>query len=221
MNRAFSYLASIILVVIFVIVGFTDTGLNDYFENPNNTNDSLHGSPGQTTDNNIDTDNDIDNNAIFDDDNVLKENEYMLSRVIDGDTILVINDEGNEERVRLLLIDTPESVHPDGIVEAYGIESSDYAKEYFKGVKKVELEIGENPRDKYDRLLAHVFVNGENFGLHMVEQGYARVAYVYEPNTKYLSNFEEAENRARQDGLNIWSIEGYVTDDGFDMSVID
>src|SRR5699024_7126424 len=132
-----------------------------------------------------------------------------------------ITEDGTEERVRLLLIDTPESVHPNGKVEPFGVESSKYAKDYFKGVRKVTLEIGEDPRDKYDRLLAHVFVDGENFNLHMVEQGYARVAYVYEPNTKYVDEFRRAEKEARNRGKKIWSIEGYVTDDGFDMSVVE
>src|SRR5699024_9991397 len=73
----------------------------------------------------------------------LKKGEYVLNRVIDGDTISVISPEtGKEERVRLLLIDTPESVHPDGLIEAYGLEASDYAKEYFKNTKTVTLELG-------------------------------------------------------------------------------
>jgi len=151
----------------------------------------------------------------------LKTDEYKLVRVIDGDTIVVETEDGKEERVRLLLIDTPESVHPDGLVEAYGVESSNYAKEYFKGVDTVRLELGEDKWDKYDRLLAHVYVDDENFGLHMVEEGYARVAYVYEPNTKYVDAFRMAEKKAKNAKLNIWSIDGYVTDKGFDMSVID
>src|SRR5699024_6778221 len=100
--------------------------------------------------------------------------------------------------VRLLIIYTPESVHPNGLIEAYGVEASDYAKEYFKGVRRVVLDIGEEERDKYDRLLAHVFVNGENFNLHMVEEGYARIAYVNEPNTKYLDEFKEAQQKAEK-----------------------
>ncbi|MYL43920.1 hypothetical protein GLV99_20300 [Virgibacillus massiliensis] len=43
-----------------------------------------------------------------------------------------------------------------------------------------------------------------------IEEGYARVAYVYEPNTKYLDEFREAEEKADQEGNNIWSIDGYV-----------
>ena len=66
-----------------------------------------------------------------------------------------------------------------------------------------------------------MWVDGENFNLHMVEEGWARVAYVYEPNTKYVDEFREAEQRAKEKGLNIWSIDGYVTENDFDMSVVD
>ena len=152
--------------------------------------------------------------------------EVNLKRVIDGDTIIVEypdkkTNKVKEERVRLLLIDTPESVHPTEPIEAFGVEASDYAKQYFSGVKKVQLELGKEERDKYDRLLAHVWVNGENFNLHMVEKGYARVAYVYEPNTKYEFEFRKAQEKAKKQKLNIWSIDGYVTDKGFNMSVVD
>lgn len=49
-----------------------------------------------------------------------------------------------------------------------------------------------------------------NFNQLMIEKGYARVAYVYEPNTKYLNEFEEVEKQAKDSKINIWSISGYV-----------
>lgn len=144
-----------------------------------------------------------------------------VERVVDGDTIIVKNKKGKEERVRLLLIDTPESVHPYQEKELYGEESSDYAKEILHKGDEVMLEIGELERDKYDRLLAYVWIGKLNFNKVMVEKGYARVGYVYEPNTKYLDEFLDVEERARQKKLNIWSVKDYVTDDGFDMSVVE
>jgi|SRR5690625_1445348 len=209
MNRVFNFIIGIALVVGIIIVGFTDNGLNDYFGGEKSLFSTENVQGGS------------DSKSLITEDKVLETDEALLQRVVDGDTIIVITEDGVEERVRLLLIDTPESVHPNGEVEKYGPESSDYAKEYFEGVRKVTLEIGENERDDYDRLLAHVWVDGENFNLHMVEKGYARVAYVYEPNTNYVDEFREAEKQAEKDGLNIWSIEGYVTDKGFDMSVVD
>lgn len=151
----------------------------------------------------------------------LAKDEVLIGRVIDGDTVLVINNEGEEERVRLLLIDTPESVHPTKPEELFGKESSDYAKNYLKQGQKVVLERGDPEKDKYGRTLGYIFVDGINFNQHMIEKGYARVAYVYEPNTKYLDEFKKAEKKAREQRLNIWSIDGYVTDKGFDMSVVE
>lgn len=113
----------------------------------------------------------------------LAKDEVLIGRVIDGDTVLVINNEGKEERVRLLLIDTPESVHPTEPEEKFGKESSDYAKSYLKQGQKVVLERGNPEKDKYGRTLGYIFVDGVNFNQHMIEKGYARVAYVYEPNT--------------------------------------
>jgi len=218
-------------VVLFLGLGLTDTGesLNDRLGGGNSTTTETVPKEDKTEQNSnnnsnntsVKEDKEEDKGSIFSpSEKVLQEGEAIVSRVIDGDTILAITDEGKEERVRLLLIDTPESVHPDGLIEEYGVESSDYAKEYLKQGDKIYLEVGENPRDKYDRLLAHVWVDDVNFNLHMVEQGYARVAYVYEPNTKYVDEFRSAEQKAKSKGLNIWSIDGYVTDKGFDMSVV-
>jgi len=151
----------------------------------------------------------------------LEKDEALIVRVIDGDTVIVLTSEGKEERVRLLLIDTPESVHPEEPVEKFGPESSKYAKEYLKAGDRVTLEKGNPERDKYERLLAYIWKDGVNFNLHMVKQGYAKVAYVFEPNTKYLDEFLEAQKKAKEKQMNIWSIDGYVTNEGFDMSVVE
>lgn len=150
----------------------------------------------------------------------LEEHEAEIVRVVDGDTVIVKTNDGVEERVRLLLIDTPESVHPSKEKELFGEEASDYAKEMLQEGDVVTLEIGNPERDRYDRLLAYIWVDDVNFNQHMIEKGYARVGYVYEPNTKYLDEFRKAEQKAKKEKINIWSIEGYVTDDGFDMSVV-
>lgn len=217
MSKAFNKIIAIIIVFVVLGLGFSDTGLNDFLENTT------------SNDNEFSLTKPRDDTPIFGykkSEQQNKKEKYQeretatLKRVIDGDTIIVEMEDGTEERVRLLLIDTPESVHPTGTIEKFGPESSDYAKQYLKQGKKIKLEIGENPRDRYDRLLAHVFVDGINFGLHMVEKGYARVAYVYEPNTKYLEEFRKAEEKAKKQKNNIWSIDGYVTEKGFDMSVV-
>src|SRR5699024_9058527 len=105
--------------------------------------------------------------------------EATVNRVIDGDTVEVKMPDGDKESVRLLLIDTPESVHPDKPEQPYGKESSEYAKDKLPEGKKVNLEYDGPKRGTYDRLLAYIWVDGENFNQKMLEKGYARYAYEY------------------------------------------
>lgn len=153
------------------------------------------------------------------DDNGLKKEEATIKQVIDGDTVEVNLGLNKEERIRLLLIDTPESVHPELGKQLFGLEASNYAKSYLKRGKKVTVEIGNPERDEYGRMLAYIWIDDVNFNKHMIEKGFARVAYVFPPNTKYLKEFQEAEKVAKLNRIGIWSIDGYVTEKGFDMSV--
>ncbi|MGL9897777.1 thermonuclease [Enterococcus sp. DIV0343] len=72
-----------------------------------------------------------------------------------------------------------------------------------------------NKKDRYGRALGYIFVDGTLLQKTLVREGLARVAYVKEPNTKYLSELEQAQEQAKSESLRIWSIPGYVTDKGF------
>ena len=134
-------------------------------------------------------------------------------RVVDGDTIKV-NISDKEETVRLLLIDTPETVHPSKPVQPYGPEASSFTKELLTG-KNVQLEMDVGERDKYGRLLAYLYVDDQMVNEILLEKGLARVAYIFEPNTKYVDDFYTIQKQAQQQAIGIWSIENYATDDGF------
>lgn len=142
----------------------------------------------------------------------------VVTEVVDGDTIRVRLGE-EEETVRLLLVDTPETHHPEEPVEPWGPEAEAFAKEQLLG-KKVQLEIGKDSRGKYDRLLAYVYVNGEMFNEMLLKEGLARVAYIYPPNLKYVDEFRDIESEAQRDDRNIWSVEGYVTNTGFNEELV-
>ncbi|EPH81105.1 hypothetical protein D927_01501, partial [Enterococcus faecalis 02-MB-BW-10] len=60
-----------------------------------------------------------------------------------------------------------------------------------------------------------IFVDGMLLQETLVREGLARVAYVKKPNTKYLLELEEAQEKAKNESLGIWSIPGYVTERGF------
>lgn len=135
--------------------------------------------------------------------------EVTINRVIDGDTVEVKMPDGEKESVRLLLMDTPESVHPNKPKQPYGDKSSEYAEKKLPEGKKVKLEYDGPKRGTYDRLLAYVWVDGENFNKKMLEKGYARYAYEYDPPYKYQDEFQVAEREAEKENKRIWSIDGF------------
>ncbi|MGE7183091.1 thermonuclease family protein [Peribacillus sp. NPDC006672] len=141
-----------------------------------------------------------------------------IVRVVDGDTVKIKMTNGKEETVRLLLVDTPETVHPSKPVQPFGPEASKFTKDLMPAGSNVEVETGIGERDKYGRLLAYFYVDGKMVNKLLLEKGLARVAYVYAPNTKYLDEFEDIQKQAQKDEVGIWSIENYATSKGFDDS---
>ncbi|MGN7387308.1 thermonuclease family protein [Sporosarcina sp. SAFN-015] len=142
-----------------------------------------------------------------------------LVKTIDGDTIKVLYN-GQEINVRYLLIDTPETNHPRLGKQPFGEEAKERNRQLVNsGALTLEFDIGERI-DKYDRLLAYVYVDGKSVQKTLLAEGLARVAYVYPPNTRHLTPFEEAQKAAKKKGLGIWSIEDYATDSGFDSDVV-
>lgn len=131
-----------------------------------------------------------------------------VTYVVDGDTLDVKLDDGSVERVRLLLIDTPETKHPTIGVEPFGPEASEFTLQ-LEG-ETVELELDAAERDRYGRLLAYVWHEGEMFNEKLLEEGLARVA-VYPPNTRYVDEFREIEDEAKTNEIGIWSKENYQT----------
>ena len=130
--------------------------------------------------------------------------QYKVIRVVDGDTI-VIDYNGNPEKVRLLCVNTPESVHPDRKQNVpMGKVASQYAKKRLSG-KYVDLEFeGNRTRGKYGRLLTYVFVDGENLNLELVREGLSPYYTKYGLSENYDQDFREAERFARKHHLNIW-----------------
>lgn len=142
-----------------------------------------------------------------------------LVKTIDGDTIKVLYN-GEERNVRYLLIDTPETNHPRLGKQPFGEEAKERNRELVNsGALTLEFDVGER-FDKYDRLLAYVYVDGKSVQETLLAEGLARVAYVYPPNTRHLTPFEEVQTVAKQKGIGIWSVENYATDSGFDSDVI-
>jgi len=130
--------------------------------------------------------------------------QYQVIRIVDGDTI-VIKYDGKYEKVRLLCVDTPESVHPDKKQNIpMGKVASKYTMKKLTG-KDVNLEFEiKKLRGNYGRLLAYVFVDGQNFNLDLVRQGLSPYYTKYGKSEKYDAEFRAAEKQARKEKLNIW-----------------
>lgn len=146
---------------------------------------------------------------ILDSDNNLQNQEvvilYKVNRVVDGDTIKVyINNK--LESIRLIGLDTPETVDPRKKVQCFGIEASNKAKKLLSG-KNVILEKDEtqDERDKYGRLLLYVYLeDGTFFNKWMIENGYGH-EYTYNIPYRYQAEFKNAEKYARENKLGLWA----------------
>ena len=138
---------------------------------------------------------------------VYAKEKVKFSECVDGDTVKIIL-KNKEETLRLLAVDTPESVHPTKGVEYYGKEASDYTCNLVKNAKKIEIEYDDDSdkTDKYDRLLVWVFVDGKLLQKELVSNGYAKIAYLY-GDYKYTSELEEAQELASTKNIGIWNEE--------------
>ncbi len=136
-----------------------------------------------------------------------------ITKVVDGDTMHISYDD-RKETIRLLLVDTPETVDPNKEVQPFGPEASKYAHEILDD-KDVSIEIDVSERDKYGRLLCYLWIDGKMFNEMLRVKGLARVAYVYPPNIKYVDQYRDTQKGAQLAGMGIWSIENYAREDGF------
>jgi micrococcal nuclease len=126
--------------------------------------------------------------------------EAVVAKVIDGDTVEL--KEG--QRVRLLGINAPETNHPDLPVQKYGAEAKAYLKQEIEG-KKCRLDYKINEKfDKYDRLLAYIYIEGRLINAELVKAG---LAYAYGGKDKRSKELLVIENIARRFKKGLWEYE--------------
>jgi len=126
-------------------------------------------------------------------------------RVIDGDTA-VFRINNIEETVRFLGVNTPETVKPDAPVECYGPEASEFTKGVLVEGTPVFIELDElvGERDKYGRLLAHIWLeDGTLFNEMLLQQGFAEFAD-YGNVGKYNGRYQQAQNQAIATQTGLW-----------------
>lgn len=130
---------------------------------------------------------------------------YKVTKVTDGDT-LHMDIDGTDERVRLIGINTPETVDPRKDVQCFGKEASERMKELAEGeIARLEYDDSQSLRDTYGRLLAYVYLeDGQMLNRKMIAEGYA-YEYTYMTPYKYRSEFRDLQNIARTSSRGLWS----------------
>jgi len=124
-----------------------------------------------------------------------------VARVIDGDTIEA-DFRGSIVDVRLIGVDTPETVHPSEPVECYGPAASKFTTRALEG-ERVRLEFDVEREDRFGRTLAYVWLNRRLFNQRLVREGFANVS-TFPPNVKYVERFLAAQRAARNEDRGLW-----------------
>jgi len=124
-------------------------------------------------------------------------------RAVDGDTLEVAIDDGRTETVRLIGVDTPETVKPDTPVQCFGPRASAFEHDHVEGLR-VQLLTGVEPRDYYGRLLAYVWFERRFLEVELLRRGLARVL-TFHPNDRFAHRFELIAQKASEAGKGLWN----------------
>ncbi|MBC2576163.1 thermonuclease family protein [Peptostreptococcus canis] len=134
-------------------------------------------------------------------------------KVVDGDTIKV-NINGNKKTVRMIGVDTPETVHPKKPVMYYGQEASSYTKKQLSN-KVVYLQRDVSDTDKYNRLLRYIWLKKPStnpsekevimymYNAKLIKDGYGQLV-TYPPDVKYTDLFRKLQKNAYKNKTGMW-----------------
>ena len=128
---------------------------------------------------------------------------YTVTNVVDGDTIDVRDAFGKEDRVRLVGIDTPETVDQNRPVGCFGPEATLRMKELVEGETVTLQNKPDEDRDTYGRLLRYVFLGDRDIGAVMIEEGYAVSLCKRFPHAR-CTEYDEMERAAKAGGMGRW-----------------
>ncbi len=134
-----------------------------------------------------------------------KKDSHEAIKVVDGDTIQILVGD-KKQTVRMIGVDTPESVDPRKPVQCFGEKASKKTSELLLN-KKIYLEADstQGDSDRYKRLLRYVFLeDGTNVNKLLIEQGFGH-QYTYNKPYKYREEFIKAEAEARENKRGLWA----------------
>jgi micrococcal nuclease len=131
---------------------------------------------------------------------------YQVTKVVDGDTFKVEID-GKVETVRIVGVNTPETVDPRSAVECFGKEASARANALLKDQRvSLEQDVTQQNRDRYGRLLRFAFLSdGSDIGLRLIQEGYAEESLYSSKPHKYHQQYVNAEALAKTEKRGLWA----------------
>ncbi len=130
----------------------------------------------------------------------LPEGVYQVARVVDGDTLLL----ANHARVRLIGVDTPETVRPNQPVQQWGPEASRFTQDFI-GRRSVRLTFDQERKDRFERFLAYVWVDERLLNEELLRAGLAHAELGFHYSNAMKKRFREAERTAQRERLGLWS----------------
>lgn len=130
----------------------------------------------------------------------ISEGVYRVERIVDGDTLLL----ENNARVRLIGVDTPETVKPDHPVEPWGPEATAFTRDFLRG-GSVALRFDKERVDRYGRFLAFAYVGERMLNEELLRAGLARANLQYRYADTIKRQFRRAEDEAKASRRGIWS----------------
>jgi micrococcal nuclease len=125
----------------------------------------------------------------------------FVTRVVDGDTVEV-QLHGEEEDVRYIGVDTPETVKPGAPVDCFGPQASSFNHRLVER-RRVRLVFGPERRDQYGRLLAYVYLGDRFVNAELVRRGFARTLFI-PPNDRFEGRLKRLEIAAARAGRGLW-----------------
>jgi micrococcal nuclease len=167
--------------------------------------------------------NNYNNNDGFNDNfDFIQTHEHFYGKVVkvvDGDTVYVVAENGTKYKIRLLGVDTPETYIKNNpheyfvdentpitnttYLKLWGYKATDFAKNMLENKTVIVVFDNKAPKKgKYGRYLAYIFINNTNFNEELLKYGYARV---------YISNFElkeefiKIEKEAKMYRIGLWN----------------
>jgi len=132
--------------------------------------------------------------------------ENKVVKVIDGDTLEVYQN-NKIEKIRMIGLNTPETVDPRRGLECFGIEASARLKNLLEGkIVKLEEDETQGNLDKFGRSLRYVLIDNVNINQKMIEEGYG-FEYTYKKPYKYQKEFKRSQEIAKENNIGLWNEE--------------